>query len=139
MIANYIFNEEERMPPRTIDNLGMDVSTRYAEDQKILDQSIIKEARNIPLQTEIDVTAPFFPSELEGLLHMSPLHSSWASFIAPALYYEQRKKLFTFQSIPSLGSEDKKESQTQKILTKLQLLEKQQQTKDANEEKDQKK
>lgn len=126
------------MPPRTIDNLGVDVSTRYAEDQKILDQSIIKEARSIPQQTQIDVTTPFFPSELEGLLRMSPLHSSWASFIAPTLYFEQRKKLFTFQSIPSLGSEDKKESQAQKILTKIQLLEKRQ-TKDASEEKDQKK
>lgn len=126
------------MPPRTIDNLGVDVSTRYAEDQKILDKSLIKEARAIPLQAEIEVTIPFFPSELETLLHLSPLQSSWASFIAPELYSEQRKRLFTFQSIPSLGSEDKKESQSQKILAKIQLLE-QQYHKEDKEEKDQKK
>jgi hypothetical protein len=68
---------------------------------------------------------------------MSPLQSSWASFIAPALYFEQRKRLFTFQSIPSLGSEDKKESQAQKILTQLQLLEEKHAR--GQEEKDQKK
>lgn len=126
------------MPPRTIDNLGVDVSTRYAEDQKILDQSIVKEARGIPIQTAIEVTIPFFPSELEALLRLSPLHSSWASFLAPEQYFEQRKRLFTFQSIPSLGSEDKQESQSQKILAKLQLLEKKHKTED-KEEKDQKK
>lgn len=122
------------MPPRTIDNLGVEVSTRYAEDQKILDQSLIKEARIIPAQMEIEVTIPFFPSELEALLHFSSLKSSWAAFSPPPLYFEQKKKLFTFQSIPSLGSENKKESQTHKILAKLHSLEK---TQD-KEEKDQK-
>ncbi len=125
------------MPPRTIDNLGVDVSTRYAEDQKIYDKSLIKEARGIQTQTEIEVTIPFFPSELEALLHISPLQSSWASFIAPELFFEQRKRLFTFQSIPSLGSEDKKESQAQKILAQLQLLEEKHAR--GQEEKDQKK
>jgi len=126
------------MPPRTIDNLGMDVSTRYAEDQKILDQTIIKEARSIPARAEIEVTTPFLPSEVESLLRVNPLQMSWASFIAPELYFEQRKKLFTFQSIPSLGSEDKKESQAQKILAKIQLLE-ERRGKEDRQEKDPKK
>jgi hypothetical protein len=125
------------MPPRTIDNLGVDVSTRYAEDQKILDKTLIKEARTIPAQAEIEVTIPFFPSELEALLRSTPLQSSWASFIPPAMYFEQRKRLFTFQSIPSLGSEDKKESQTQKILAKLQLLEEKQEEKDQKKKREQ--
>ena len=112
-------------PPRTIDNLGVDASTRYAEDQKRLDPSLIKEARAIPAQAEIEVTTPFFPSELETLLHTAPLQKSWAIFSPPPLYLEQKKRLFTFQSIPSLGSEDKKESQAQKILIKLQSLEEQ--------------
>lgn len=131
--------QEKNMPPRTIDNLGVEVSTRYAEDQKILDTSLIKESRGIPLQMEIDVSSPFFPSELDVLLHFSALKSTWAAFIAPALYFEQRKKLFTFQSIPSLGSEDKKESQAQKILAKLQNLEKALKKTQDKEEKDQKK
>jgi hypothetical protein len=111
------------MPPRTIDNLGREVSTRYAEDQKIFEGSLIKESQAIPVQTEIEVTSPFLPSEVEALFHAQPTYVSWAFFTAPAYYFEQRKKLFTFQMIPSLGSEDKKESQAQKILNKLQTME----------------
>ncbi|HEY2811486.1 MAG TPA: DUF5399 family protein [Rhabdochlamydiaceae bacterium] len=126
------------MPPRTIDNLGIDASTRYAEDQKIYDKTHIKEAPAISVQTEVEVTTPFFPSELDTLLRFSPLHLSWAAFSAPALYYEQKKRLFTFQSIPSMGSQDKKESQAQKILAQLQLVEEKHAVED-KEEKDQKK
>jgi hypothetical protein len=123
------------MPPRTIDNLGIEVSTRYAEDQKVLDDNFIKEARSIPGQTEIEVTSPFYSPEIEALLQTQPAHISWASFIPPALYFEQRKRLFTFQIIPSMGSEDKTESQTQKILSKLQSLAEEKVAKD-REEKD---
>lgn len=108
--------------PRTIDNLGVDVSTRYAEDKEILDETLIKEARAIPAQTEIAVTTPSFPSELESLLPTRATNIAWALFIAPEQYYEQRKRLFTIQLIPSLGSDDKKESQAQKILNKLKSM-----------------
>lgn len=110
------------MPPRTIDNLGVEVSTRYAEDKRTLDETFIKEARAIPVQTEIAVTTPFFPSEVEALLHFQPTGLTWASFFPPYQYFEQRKRLFTFQLIPSMGMEDKTESQTLKILAKLRSM-----------------
>jgi len=110
------------MPPRTIDNLGVEVSTRYAEDKRTLDEALIKEAHAIPVQIEIEVTTPFFPSEIESLLHFQPTGSTWASFFPPAHYFEQRKRLFTYQLIPSMGSEDKKESQALKILAKLRSM-----------------
>ncbi len=108
--------------PRTIDNLGVEVSTRYAEDKRLFDEAFIKEARAIPVQTEIEVTTPFFPSEIEALLHAQRTHIPWAFFSAPALYFEQRKRLFTYQLIPSMGSEDKNESQALKILAKLKSM-----------------
>lgn len=108
------------MPPRTIDNLGMDVSTRYAEDQKILDKTLIKEAQTVTDQTQVDVTAPFFPSEVDALLHANSLQKSWALFFPPNLFFEQKKRLFTFQSVPSLGSEDKQASKVDKILALLE-------------------
>lgn len=110
------------MPPRTIDNLGVDVSTRYAEDQKILDDSLVKESWAIPAQTEIDVSSPFIPPEIDALLHIQPSKVTWASFTPPLGYFEQRKKLFTFQLIPSMGSEDKQESQALKILSKIKSM-----------------
>ncbi len=111
------------MPPRTIDNLGVEVSTRYAEDKRTLDETLIKEARAIPVQTEIEVTTPFFPSEVDALLHFQSTGLTWASFVPPVRYFEQRKRLFTYQLIPSMGSEDKKESQTLRILAKLRSME----------------
>ena len=38
----------------------------------------------------------------------------------PDNYNEQRKRLFTYQIIPSLGPQDKTESQEKKILAHLQ-------------------
>lgn len=111
------------MPPRTIDNLGVDVSTRYAEDQKLLDTEIIKQSRLVPTRTEIDVSAPFFPSELDELLDTQATHSVWALFPPPKLFFEQRKRLFTHQMIPSMGSDEKKEAQMEKIFSKMRELE----------------
>jgi hypothetical protein len=116
------FKSGANMPPRTIDNLGVEVSTRYAEDQRLHDENFIKEARGIPAQTEIEVTTPYFPAEMEEFLHLQPTGVTWASFIPPFHYFEQRKRLFTYQLIPSMGSEDKKDSQTQKILAKLKSM-----------------
>jgi hypothetical protein len=124
------------MPPRTIDNLGVEVSTRYAEDKQALDETLIKEARTIPIQTAIEVTTPFFPSEIEALLHFQRTGLTWASFAAPALYFEQRKRLFTYQLIPSMGSEDKKESQALKILAKLRSMEEERIEKEKEEKED---
>ncbi len=121
------------MPPRTIDNLGVDVSTRYAEDKQTLDETLIKGARAITVQTEIAVTAPSFPSEVEALLHFQPTGLTWASFVPPASYFEQRKRLFTYQLIPSMGSEDKKESQALKILAKLRSMTEERQEKGEGE------
>jgi hypothetical protein len=121
-LLNPFFNSGANMPPRTIDNLGVDVSTRYAEDKRTLDENILKEARAIPVQTEIEVTTPFFPAELEQLLQVRPTGITWASFPPPPLYFEQRGKLFTSQLIPSMGSEDRQESQVQRIQAKIQSM-----------------
>lgn len=107
------------MPPRTIDNLGMDVSTRYAEDQQHLDVGLIKEAHAIPVRTQIEVTTPGTPSEIDALVNAEATHLVWASFYAPSQYFEQRKRLFTHLLIPSMGSEEKQESQAQKVLAML--------------------
>ena len=126
------------MPPRTIDNLGVDVSTRYAEDQKQLDTELIKQARLVPGRTEIDVSAPFFPSEMDALLDLQPTHYVWAIFPPPSRYFEQRKRLFTFQLIPSMGTDEKKEAQMEKLLSKMRTLAEQKKERD-KEQKDKKK
>lgn len=95
---------------KTIDNLGPEVSTRYAEDKRLYDSSLVKEARVVPLQTEIDVTLPSYPSEFDQLFETAKRNIFWAGFFAPPKFNEQKKRLFTHQAIPSLGSPDKKEA-----------------------------
>ncbi len=111
------------MTPRTIDNLGVEFSTRYAEDRQKLDEKMVSESRSIPLQTEIDVTIPSYSSEFEQLFEMQKRNIFWADFHAPTGYYEQKKRLFTFQIIPNIGSEDKQETQLDRIKSRIQRQE----------------
>ncbi|NDD58759.1 MAG: hypothetical protein EBZ47_05860 [Chlamydiae bacterium] len=108
---------------KTIDNLGPEVSLIYAEGQKNLDPKITKEAKGIVSQAQIDVTQPCYPSEFEMLFELGKRNLPWAEFEAPSKFNEQKKRVFTHQLIPSLGSEDKKENLTQKIVARLQSYE----------------
>ncbi len=114
------------MAPRTIDNLGVDASSRYAADQQKFDKKILKESRVIPRQAEVDVTVPSFASEFDLLFDSEQRNTPWAKFSMPKNYNEQRKRLFTYQIIPSLGPQDKTENQEKKILAHLKEKTKQQ-------------
>ncbi len=100
---------------RTIDNLGMEISTRYAEDQELFEEAFIKEASSIPSQTRISVTRPAYHSEFDLLFDLGKRKASWASFYAPPNYRSYRRRLFAEQVIPQLGTPDKQESQLLRV------------------------
>ncbi len=100
---------------RTIDNLGVDSSTRYAEDQQRLDPNFIKDLQRIPVKPQVDVTQAFYASELDTLLDLHKLAMPWATFQAPKGYFEQKKALFTERLIPILGTEEKLAAEMQRI------------------------
>jgi hypothetical protein len=99
---------------KTIDNLGIDDSTRYAQDQAAFDQKLVKEAR-VSLQARIDVTQVAYTSELDDLLELEKRHASWSQFNAPEGFYEQKGRLFTTLVVPSIGSLEKREAQMEKL------------------------
>lgn len=99
---------------KTIDNLGIETSTRYAEDKAHFDESLIKQAR-IPLQAQIDVTHPSFTSEVDLLFESDKRHTRWADFNPPLGYSKQKRNLFGEFTIPRLGSLDKRELLLQKL------------------------
>ena len=106
------------MAPRTIDNLGVEVSTRYAQDQDY-DRSIITDAR-VSGQTQIDVTRPSAGSELDQLLNLETKVTPWSSFQAPLNFYTQKRGLFSPLGIcPSLGTEEKQESLVNRLQANL--------------------
>ena len=100
--------------PRTIDNLGVESSIRYAKDQEALDTRLIQDSRFIPQKTEVSVLKPYVPSELEQYFAPGKI-TIWASFSPPPDYLLQGKPLFSYQLIPSLGSYEKQEADSDKL------------------------
>lgn len=123
------------MPPRTIDNLGVDISTRYARDQQELDTNLIKEAGHVSTQAQIDVSLPSFTSEWEAMFEMGRRTLPWADFYAPQKYAEQKKRLFTHNILPSMGDENKKEAIMLRITTLTFPPEKEEKEKEEKEKK----
>lgn len=100
---------------RTIDNLGIETSTRYAEDQEYFDASLIRHARDIPSQTGIATTSPTFQSEVEEMFQFGKGSAPWASFLPPPNYSASRRRLFAEQLIPKLGRPEMQESQMERV------------------------
>jgi hypothetical protein len=101
--------------PKTIDNLGMDASKQYAENIARMDQSIITEAKGVTQRTEEIVTTPYYPSEFDSLFETGKINITWANFPPPPEEAESKKRVFSSQFIPSLGSADRMEAQIQRI------------------------
>ncbi len=103
--------------PKTVSNLPVDVSIRWAEDQKFLEETrpMISEADYISSFTQKDVSIPTTFSQLEVLLNSQNLHASWAMFKAPKGFFDQRKRLFTSRILPFLDSDEQIDDKMQKI------------------------
>ena len=95
--------------PRTIDNLGIETSSRYARDQAQLDTKFIEDSRHI--RTEVSVVKPYLPTEFEEYL-LPEKPTMWASFAPPPESFTYGQPLFSYQLIPSLGGYEKLEADT---------------------------
>lgn len=104
---------------KTIDNLGIDTSVRYAKDQEYLDKTLSKESNYIPEQIRIDVTIPSYSSEFDLIFETSQRNKGWAEFLNPPGFAEQKKRLFTFQILPSLGPEEAQQMHLERVKEKL--------------------
>jgi len=102
---------------RTIDNLGVDTSNRYAEDREVYDDTLIKEARLIPSQTRVTTTTPSYGSEFDLLFELDQKGALWAAFMPPPKYSISKRPLFGWQLIPDLGSPDLQEAKLDKLET----------------------
>lgn len=101
--------------PRTVDSLGIEVSQRYAKDQALLDTKFLEASRSLSLQTEVSVTKPFVPSEVELLFGLEQRNTPWALFLAPVNFATYSQALFSYQIVPSLGSFEKQQLESEKL------------------------
>lgn len=113
--------------PRTIDDLGVETSVRYAHD-KAIDLRLIDESKWLPKNLEISVTEPYVPSDFDQMFASDRINQ-WASFVAPPNYGTQTRTLFSYQLVPSLGTYEKQESDMEKLAALKDVLNKQRQPK----------
>ncbi len=123
--------------PRTIDNLGVDSSIRYAKDKELLDTRFIEESKWIPKKTEVSVTKPYIPTEFEQLF--SPARTvQWALFDAPPDYGANARALFSYQLIPSLGTYEKQEADEEKLAALEDAIHKREKNQDQGSQEEEK-
>jgi hypothetical protein len=103
--------------PKTVSNLPLDVSIRWAEDQKLLEESkpIIRDSTLASSAAQTDVVLPTSQSELEVLFGLSKLHPAWASFQKPPGFFFLRRRIFRSQLVPFLGSDEQQDSMITRI------------------------
>ncbi len=102
--------------PRTIDNLGVDISVQYAKNKALTDTKLLEESRKLPSSTEVTVTSPYIPSEWEELFSLRKKFEPWAKFCPPPSYASHKKSLFSFQLIPSMGPLEKHMAEIENLL-----------------------
>jgi hypothetical protein len=107
---------------KTIDNLGVDISIRYAQNDDLYDENIIKDSKSIPKFTQLSINIPYFPSEVDELFGYEHKASSWAEFSPPTSFLTSNIQLFSYQIIPSLGPIEKQEEEKEKIKRKKKKM-----------------
>lgn len=100
--------------PRTIDNLGVDASIRYAKDQQLFEAGFIEASRLIPQKTVVSVAKPYALSEFDQKYSVGKT-ISWALFSPPPQSSGTSLSLFSYQLIPSLGGYEKIEADSDKL------------------------
>jgi hypothetical protein len=100
--------------PRTIDQLGIESSIRYAKDKAQLDTRLLEESRFIPQKIEVPVIKPYIPSEFDQLFTPGAA-TLWAAFAPPPDYMAYARPLFSYQLIPSLGGYEKIEADIDRL------------------------
>lgn len=101
--------------PRTVDNLGIDASIRYAKDKELFEAGLIEESHLVSQKTAIPVSKPYIPSEYDPLFSVGK-SLRWAHFSPPSEYLRAyARSLFSYQLIPSLGPYEKQDEDEDKL------------------------
>lgn len=103
--------------PKTVANLPLDVSIRWAEDQKLLEQSkpILEESSLISQHAKTEVILPLAPSQIDLLLNTGRLHPTWALFQMPKGFALQARRLFKSELVSFLGSDEQQDALISRI------------------------
>lgn len=93
--------------PKTIDDLGPEVSIRYIESQKGLGETF-DPIGHLP---EVLSQSSYFPewAEFQDQFETSAKNFPWADFLPPPGFFQSIQRLFRHQIIPSMGTQERLE------------------------------
>ncbi len=114
--------------PKTVSNLPLDVSIRWAKDQELLIQTqpMTQDSDSIAKHAVSDVNLPTSQSQVEILLGLYTRNPTWAAFQMPKGFIGQRRRLFTSQLVGFLGSDEQQDT----LITRIQGASGEEQDKD---------
>lgn len=91
---------------KTIDNLGMDISSHYARSRGEMSEELIKESSIASSSAKIDVTKPAFKSEYDTILGTRQRYQGWALFPLPKDLERLSRRAFTNHLLPSIRTDE---------------------------------
>ena len=90
---------------KTIDNLGVETSQRYAHEQEE-EITLIKDTVAISSKSRIDISKPAYTSAFDDLLGMRQKSRSWSYFGPPKGFERAPFRLFSNHLIPAIRSDE---------------------------------
>jgi hypothetical protein len=106
---------------KTIDNLGIDSSIKYAENQTELTSAkqLTLGPSTVTKSAELQTATPI-STEYDYIFQTTRRNKGWANFLTPPGYYQQGRTCFSFQTLPSIGSEEQILNLKQRLTDKVE-------------------
>jgi len=95
----------------TIDNLGITVHERWAQDQKALDIGYAQEAKEVASHPQILGLSLIYPSKFDELFGLQERTQHWANFSAPKNFHAFSKQYYSYRLFPNMGWEEEEEEE----------------------------
>ncbi|MGR3972975.1 MAG: DUF5399 family protein [Candidatus Rhabdochlamydia sp.] len=107
--------------PKTVANLPLDVSIRWAEDQQLLQESrpIIQDSQFASSHAQAEVALPAKQTEIVALFDLFKLHPSWATFKMPPDFINLRRRIFRSKLASFIGTEEQQEHLMAQLLASV--------------------
>jgi hypothetical protein len=92
---------------KEINNLGVEISNQFALYDQIREQSLLDNASQVRIQTQVDTSRPILVSNSAELFGLEKRNLPFGEILPPPNYYSSQNRAFVYNLIPSIGDSDK--------------------------------
>ncbi|MCP5510156.1 MAG: DUF5399 family protein [Chlamydiales bacterium] len=91
---------------KTVDNLGVEISSRFAKDLESVQTQLISESKTISPKTHIDISTPAFKSAFDTMFDLRRRNKEWAIFHRPSTVHWGNARIFGSHLLPLVRSDE---------------------------------